>query len=53
MTPGFEESNLFWALADRLDADTYVSFCLAAADFGAPLNQGGTRRRETRIEKGR
>jgi hypothetical protein len=33
MTPGFEESELFWALADRLDADTYVNFSLAAADL--------------------
>lgn len=33
MTPGFEESDLFWALTDRLDADTYLNFSLAAADL--------------------
>lgn len=33
MTPGFDQSELFWALADRLDADTYVNFGLAAADM--------------------
>jgi hypothetical protein len=26
MTPGFEQSELLWALADRLDADTYVNW---------------------------
>lgn len=33
MTPGFEQSELLWALADRLDADTYVNFSPAGADF--------------------
>lgn len=33
MTPGFEQSEVFWALADRLDADTYVNFSPSVADF--------------------
>lgn len=33
MTPGFEESELFWALADRLDADTYITAGLSVADM--------------------
>jgi hypothetical protein len=33
MTPGFEESELFWALADRLDADTYITTSLSVADM--------------------
>ncbi len=33
MTPGFEESELFWALADRLDADTYITTGLSVADM--------------------
>lgn len=33
MTPGFEQSELFWALADRLDADTYIATGLSVADM--------------------
>lgn len=33
MTPGFEQNELFWALVDRLDADSYVTFSPAGADF--------------------